>query len=395
MKRTTPYFASLIAAVCILTGCTEQYALQTNTFEDALVIEATLTNELKKQEIKIMHTYRLEDQGPRMESGASVYVTDDLNVQYDFVENGDRYVSTQDFAAEPGRTYRLNIVTAQGRRYHSSGEMLTTINPMQEIVPTVMAKNGERGVGLVVKSYDPSNSSKYYRYEYEETYKVIAPMWDDERAIVVSDSSGQGIALIPRTGESKTCYGHQVSGGIIQTTTNTLSEDRIDFPVRFISNQNYIITHRYSIMVRQYVQSLAAYTFYKTLNEMSGSGNLLSQQQPGFFYGNMSSADNPNEKVLGFFEVASVSSQRIFFNYEDLFPGEPLPPYYTNCDIRYYKFCFDPEDPDCKGAALLSSISSNSLLYFDDSGLLYMMVPPPCGDCTTISSNIRPSFWID
>ena len=391
MKRLFFYGLTLLMAV-LHTGCTEQYALQTNTFEDALVVEATLTNELKKQEIKITHTYRLEESGPSIETGANVYVTDDLGVQYDFVESGDRYVSVNDFQAEPGRTYRLNITTAQGRTYHSTGEALTTVNPMQDVVPTVMARNGQRGVGIVVKSYDPTNTSQYYRYEYEETYKVIAPMWDEERAI----TDGQGIALIPRVGESKTCYGHADSNVIIQTSTNDLSEDRVDFPVRFISNQNYIITHRYSIFVKQYVQSLAAYTFYKTLHEISGGGgSILSQQQPGFFYGNMSSDDNPNEKVLGFFEVASVSSKRIFFNYEDIFPGEPTPPYFADCSIRYYKFCFDPNDPDCKGAALLSSIGSNSLLYFDDSGLTYLMVLPACGDCTTFSSNIRPSFWID
>ena len=268
---------------------------------------------------------------------------------------------------------------------------------MQEVIPTVMQRNGERGVGIVVKSYDSNNTSKYYRYEYVETFKVIAPQWDDERTILTQSATGPGILVIPRTQETQTCYSTQNSNDIIQTSTNDLSEDRVNFAMRFISNKNYIISHRYSILVRQYVQSLAAYTFYKTLKETSGSGSILSQNQPGFFYGNMKAIDNPNEKVIGFFEVASVSEQRVFFNYTDLFPGEPLPPYFTKCDIREYKYCFDFEDPDCRGAALLSSIGSNSLVYVDSSGneTYFFMVVPPCGDCTTFSSNIIPSFWID
>lgn len=396
MKKTT-YLMILLSIASLFVGCTEQYALQTTTFEDALVVEATLTNEFKKQKIKITHTYRLEETGPSMESGASVYVTDDLGTQYDFVESDGSYVSVDSFAAQAGRIYRLNIATAQGKTYQSTGETLTTVSPIQQIVPTVMQRDGQRGVGLVVKSNDPTNTSKYYRYEYEETYKVIAPKWENDRAIVVYDSLGEPtIELIPRVGETKTCYSTEYSDYIIQYTTNALSEDRVDFPVRFISNQNYIITHRYSILVRQYVQSLAAYTFYKTLHDISGSGgSILSQQQPGFFYGNMSSADNPNEKVLGFFEVASFSQQRVFFNYADLFPGEPWPPFFMNCDERIYKFCFSSVDPECRGAALVSAITSNSLLYFAGMGLTYSMVPPPCGDCTRFSSNIRPSFWID
>ena len=43
----------------LLFGCTEPYVLQTSNFEEALVIEATLTNEFKKQQIKLSKTYRL------------------------------------------------------------------------------------------------------------------------------------------------------------------------------------------------------------------------------------------------------------------------------------------------------------------------------------------------
>lgn len=388
---------SLLAITLSLASCTEQYALQSETFEDALVVEATLTNEPKQQEIKLTRTYRLEQAGPVPETGADVFVTDETGHEYDFEEIDGKYVSTDLFAAKPGKTYRLHITTAQGKTYTSDGQVLTTANPMQEVVPTVMSQNGQRGVGMVVKSYDPQNTSKYYRYQYEETYKIIAPKWENDRAIVVYDSLAQpSIELIPREGETQTCYSTQKSDRVIQYSTNELAEDRVYFPVRFISRQDYIITHRYSILVHQYVQSLAAYTFYKTLNEIAGSGgSILSQNQPGFFYGNIRCTENPNEKVIGFFEVASVSSQRVFFNYADLFPGEPLPPYFMNCDERSYKFCFSFTDPECKGAALVSSISSNSLLYFAGSGLYYLMVPPPCGDCTRFSSNVRPSFWID
>lgn len=394
IKITTIFF---LLPILMLIGCTEQYILQTETFEEAIVVEATLTNELKIQEIKLSRTYKLEATSQTSESGAQVYVTDSDSNQYDFLENDGLYQSEIPFKAQVGKRYRLNIITQNGKTYQSESEVLTTENPMQEVVPTVMQRNGERGVGIVVKSYDPNNTSKYYRYEYVETFKVIAPQWDDERTILTQSATGPGILVIPRTQETQTCYSTQNSNDIIQTSTNDLSEDRVNFAMRFISNKNYIISHRYSILVRQYVQSLAAYTFYKTLKETSGSGSILSQNQPGFFYGNMKAIDNPNEKVIGFFEVASVSEQRVFFNYTDLFPGEPLPPYFTKCDIREYKYCFDFEDPDCRGAALLSSIGSNSLVYVDSSGneTYFFMVVPPCGDCTTFSSNIIPSFWID
>jgi hypothetical protein len=399
MKKPSIYTIVLLL-FGMVSGCTEQYALQTNTYENALVVEATMTNELKKQHIKITRTYRLEENAPQVETNAEVNVTDSDGNQYHFEEENGLYVSQNEFAAIPGKTYRLNIVTSDGKSYNSTNETLTPVNAMESVVPTVQYKNGEKGVGIVVNAYDATANSKYYRYEYEETYKIISPVWDDERTILLPFEAGQqhqGIGIIPRVGETQTCYGTKNSDDIIQTSTNDLGEDRVKFTMRFISNQNYIITHRYSILVRQYVQNLAAYSYYKTLKELSGSESILSQNQPGFFYGNMKSSDNPNEKVIGFFEVASVSSKRIFFNYADLFPGEPLPPYFEDCKVREFKNCFNQNDPECKGAALISVIGSNDLLYVDsDSNQAYFfMVKPACGDCTTFASNIRPSFWTD
>jgi hypothetical protein len=389
----------LFSILClILSSCTEQYALQSNTFENALVVEATITNELKKQTIKITRTYRLEDTDPTIESGAIVKVTDSENNQYAFELNDSVYVSTKEFQAVPGRKYRLDITTNEGKSYYSTSETLTTINEIQSIDATVQTVKGDRGVEINVNSYDPTATSKYYRYEYEETYKIVAPMWDDEMTRLAPLAPGeehQAIMILPRTKETKTCYTTKKEDYIILTSTNGLSEDRVRFPIRFISNQNYIITHRYSILVRQYIQTIEAYTFYKTLKEMSGSESILSQSQPGFFYGNIKSSDNPNEKIIGFFEVSSVSSKRIFFNYTDLFPKEPIPPYFIDCTERVYGDCFNSANPECKGGALRSAIATNLLVHLANSGTTYLMVPPPCGDCTSFSSNIIPSFWID
>ncbi|HMI07680.1 MAG TPA: DUF4249 domain-containing protein [Flavobacterium sp.] len=385
---------TILASLCVLTGCTEQYALQTDTFEDAIVVEATITNELKNQEIKISRTYKLEENGPQFESGATVNVTDDSGNQYDFEENAGTYISQIPFQAIPGRSYQLNIITNKGISYTSSPEILTPVNPIIDVVPSVQVRDGIRGVEINVSSYDPTASSKYYRYKYEETYKIIAPKWSPSQAVVSGEAGNYEIDLVPHEGETRTCYSTKNSTDIILTNTSGLSEDRVYYPIRFISNKNYIITHRYSILVTQYIQNLASYTYYKTLRETSGSGSILSQNQPGFFYGNLKS-ENPNEKVIGFFEVSSVSSKRMFFNYVDLFPGEKAPPYFTKCDIQTFGFCFDYALPECDGYNLISAIQTNSLLYYSGANDTYNMVIPPCGDCTTFSSNIKPSFWTD
>jgi len=385
----------LLLTCFLLVRCTEPYILETNTYEEALVVEATITNELKKQEITLTKTSRFEDAATQIEKGADVFVTDNTGIRYDFEEESGKYVSTIEFQAIAGKEYRLNINTKDGRTFESSTETLTPVNPMQDVKAAVETKDSLRGVNIRVSSYDPTNTAKYYRYEYEETYKIIAPEWRLRKAIVIDGINGGDPTLetIPNSPDTKVCYTTKKNTEIILTSTAELKENRIDFPVRFISNQNYIISHRYSILVKQYIENLASYTYYKTLKKIAGSGTLLSPLQPGILYGNLKSTNNSNAKIIGYFDVASVSSKRIYFNYEDLFPGEALPPYYVKCDQQDVLFCFGPEP--CLGPALVYAFSMNTMTYSYHDGILYHIYPAPCGDCTTFSSNIKPLFWID
>ncbi|MET3018028.1 DUF4249 family protein, partial [Flavobacterium hydatis] len=82
-----------------ISSCTEQYAFKTSTYENILVVQANITNEYKKQEIKISRSYRFEESGPTIEEGATVYVTDNDNNTYSFSleKISGLYVSNNEF----------------------------------------------------------------------------------------------------------------------------------------------------------------------------------------------------------------------------------------------------------------------------------------------------------
>lgn len=383
----------LLLVSLINISCSENYNLQTNTYEEALVVEATITNELKNQEIKITKTSKFEDEGITVESGASVSVYDNMGNTYMFKEDSGLYVSEIEFKAEPNVEYTLSILTSDGKRYISSAQLLTTVSEIQSVIAEVVTNKEGRGVQISVKSYDPTNTSKYYRYKYEETYKIIAPKWSDRKTVITGP---QQIALEENSLETRTCYSTKKSSDIILKNTVDLNEDRINFPVRFISDQNYIISHRYSILVTQYVQNLESYNFYRIIKDISSSSSVLSPKQPGILNGNIKCTTSADNKVIGFFDVSTTSSKRIFFNYEDLFPNEPIPPYFTDCSLISYKFCFGFSDPKCQGNELINGLKNNKLVFFFlNPEIDYLMVPTECGDCTKFSSNLIPPFWID
>lgn len=378
----------------ILNSCTEPYALQTNTYQEALVVEATITNEFKKQEITLTKTAKFEDTETQIEKGAEVYITDNKGNKYNFAEDSGKYVSTTEFQASANAEYRLNINTKNGRSFESTIEKLPAINPMQSVTATVETQDSLRGVAIRVNTYDPTNSSKYYRYEYEETYKIIAPKWVGSKATF----DATGLVLVPNDTDIITCYSTKKNTEILLNSTVGFNEDRANYVVRFISDQNYIISHRYSILVKQYIENLASYNYYKTLKKMSDSGSILSPTQPGILLGNISSSNGSNDRIVGYFDVASVSTERIYFNYADLFPFERLPPYYTDCkEFCYAPYPFNPEPCTHDGDYPLDLDLGKITFYAGTSspGSYIFWVNAPCGDCTSFSSNIKPTFWID
>jgi hypothetical protein len=391
-----------ILALLTIVGCTTPYDYQTNGFDDAITIEATITDQYKTQEIKLTRTYKLEEKNPTFETKAIVFVTDDKGNKYDFKENATSYTSINEFQASPDRTYELHIRTQDGRSYVSSAEKLPQQTQIESVNAETITKEGVLGVEITVNSTDPSNSSKYYRYEYEETSQIIAPKWYPQELVA---NNGK-VTFQNRTTEARICYKTENSNTLLLTNTSQLSEDKVsNFPVRFIPSADKFIRNRYSILVKQYVQSLAAHTFSETLKEISNNGSILSQTQPGFFYGNIKSENNPSEKVIGYFDVSSYSEKRLFFNYTDLFPQQPKPSYQYDCPTEipesdfeqyFFNYCFSSNpNAGCQGNLIVEYIRTKIKVFFPNESPQYLLYPIECGDCSSFSSNIKPSFWID
>ena len=403
MKKTYVYILfSIITYLSVTHSCVEPVELNTLKSEDLLVVEATLTNELKNQEIKLSRTFLLDSITPISERSANVQIVDDEQKTYSFNETSPGiYTSTSMFAAQPNTTYQLSIITTNGKSYSSKLTQLTKISQIDNVyAERVINDDGVDGLAVYVNSYNPNGNAKYYRYEYEETYKIVAPYWNPEDLVVVEYVVPPLLAFIDKTKEERVCFKTVYSNKIIQTETSGFIEDRVKkFPVRFIPLTNGEISRRYSIVVSQYVQSIEAFTFYSTLNDFSGSESILSANQPGFFSGNVFSNDDPNEKVIGFFEVSSVTTfQRVYFNFDDFFRAEKRP-YFTSCF-----FSAPLSDDDLGSSPLASNLNGRppSFKYHaineepnEDFPGPYLLVNAACGDCTRIGSNIVPDFWID
>jgi len=123
--------------------------------------------------------------------------------------------------------------------------------------------------------------------------------------------------------------------------------------------------------------------------------------------------DGTTENVLGYVSAVGVSDQRLFFNFEDFFPGEELPPYAFgfNCELftapeSHISFCspFPSSGGGCP-QSIIERIDLGLINYYSiyQEDLVpnaacpgpYIFVSNLCGDCTLLGDNVEPDFWVE
>ena len=399
MKKSNYILIALISILILNLSCREEIALETEAFESVLVVEATITNELKQHEIFLSRTYFLESTEQILENNATVYIEDNAQNIFNFTQNQDGiYVSDIEFQAVPEITYILHVTTSNGKIYQSNN---TTLTPQANIVNLYAELVNGEDVTVFLDVDGTENNAQYFRYQWEETYKIIAPNHSNFDATVDNYEVDNGnvtydVDITLREQEEKICFSSKKSTDIIQASSSQLESNIISrFPVRVLDKNNPKLITRYSILVTQITQNLESYSYYKTINELGNAASILSSNQPGYIQSNISSLSNTNEKVLGFFNVASITSERIYFNYFDFNVSEP--DYFYDCPILELNYDDNTsEDNDTnERIKLYQLLELANYKHVNGFGPVYYITRPECGDCTSFSSNIQPDFWID
>ncbi|CAM1365605.1 DUF4249 domain-containing protein [Tenacibaculum xiamenense] len=405
MKKYTIWI-NLILIVLFANGCIESIDFQSETFDNHLVVSSILTNEFKNHTVELSRTVPIDSVKIQPEENAIVTIIDDLGTTYNFQENeSGLYISTEEFAAESSRSYTLKITTKDGKNYASTEETLPKVREIEDVFFTIENNpiTSNQDVFFRVNSKLSEGNGNYYRYEYEETYKITPPLWSNFRIEIESAVQPYSFSLVPKdvtiygTG---TCYGNTSSKTIMLTETKTLNQDKISgLPLRKVAIDSYIIGLRYSILVRQYVLNQNTFDFYTLLDKFSDSDNIFSQVQIGNIPSNVSPESDPNsEKVIGFFEVSTINEKRVFFNRSDITDS-----FYQNyASATDCGTMIEPEINDGFGTSPLLDYLRTGWIFAaphpdfpPPPNTPYLLTKKKCGDCSHLGAINRPDFWIE
>lgn len=358
-----------------------------------LVVEGVI-NTTDSTIIRLSRTVKLDTSiGSRPEFGATVAIVNDAGTSYPLAETGNGYYKTPPLNLSSSNKYAIRILTIENKAYQSDFVSVKN-SPSIDSVYYKVVNTSNPGVQVYADTHDPANDTRYYRWDFIETW-VIHSAFDSFEMVV--PGSPPTIAMRPPSQQIYQCWSSAVSSNVLISSSASLSKDVIaNNKITFIPSTSERISDRYSILVKQYALTKEAYNYWTLLKKNTEQLGSIFDAQPSAIVGNIHCVTVPNEPVIGYISAGSSASQRIFIDTRDLPAWLPITPY-GSCMVDSALFHGPPGDVNqvqdfifIGGQIPIApiSISGGPILGYT-AGL------PECVDCTLRGTNQQPAFWTD
>lgn len=383
MKRNKIYLF-YISLIFISISCKKPYnPYITAAAKNYLVVEGVINNGNDSTFIKLSRTIQLANgTGINAEKGATVTVNTEGGPSFNLTEIKPGTYATGPLNLDNTKLYRLKIQTSSGQKYESEALDVKNSPP----IDTIGYKIKNSGLQVFVNAHDPTNKTRYYRWDYVETWRFHSEF--------KSGYISNGTEMVPRTLEQDIyyCFNSQNSANIIIGSTAKLSQDIVnEFPIVDIPSASPKISVRYSILLKQYAISKAAYDFWSNLKKNTEQLGSIFDALPSEISGNIKNVNNSSDLAIGFVEVVNVQSKRIFINKSDLPDWKTDYPGLCLLDSTLFKNKMGEDEVKAllipeKALAIGPITENNSLLG-------YYRTDFSCADCRFFGTQKQPAFW--
>jgi hypothetical protein len=357
-------------------GCKERFDPKIPFSQSNYLVVEGFINARGFTTIKLSRTVAIQDSSKvKPELNAIVTIRGEDNSAYNVrAASRGSYVSDS-LILNPAQKYRLQIKTTTGE--YLSEYMAVKQTPLIDSI-SWMFKNSN--VEISVNTHDQQNSTRYYKWDYEETWEIhsaFSNYYQYKNGNVLPRQS------IDEINKLFYCWKNESSQNILIGSSAQLANDVINSaPLTSIPIQAERFSVRYSILVRQYSLDRKGYDFFNMMKSNTQSLGSIFDPLPSEVTGNISCVSNPNEKVIGYLSASTVNEKRIFIS--------NVPSRFTlGCETTY-----------------VANNRDSFKLYYDVGGLLpyeaegspgpikgYYSAYPGCIDCTLRGTNVKPSFW--
>ncbi|CAH0993925.1 hypothetical protein EMA8858_00030 [Emticicia aquatica] len=376
----------------IITGCKEKYDSPVITPETGyLVVEGAINSGQGITDITLSRTTKLDSRKTVFELGASVRVEADDNTFNVLTEKTAGHYIANNLNLNTQKKYRLNIKTKAGKEYLS--DFLTIKN--NPPIDSIYWQRETNGVQLYVNTHDSEGNTRYYLWEFTETWEHPADFKSYLKyEVITGGQRGNTYKVVYRDPNNNNyfdssmyfCWQSQVSTQILIGTSVKLSKDEINLPLTFIPSTSAKLNALYSIQVKQKSLTKEAFEFLEIMKKNSEMTGTIFDAQPAVLYGNIHGVTDPNEPVIGYLSICPIQEKRIFIDHKQV----PNWDYNSNC--KETMFSNNSNTIRDKSLGFMPTNVVPLLAPFPTI-VSFFAAPPECVDCRLSGTNVKPSFW--
>lgn len=360
-------------------SCKEKYLPNINDASaNLLVVDGVINAGAGPTTFRLSRTLKMVDTTMfKAETRATVTVQGKDNSSHPLPEKGNGYYTADQLTLNPAQQYRLHIRTAGGKEYASDYvEVRQT-----PAIDSVSWERNNRGVQVYVNTHDPANNTRYYRWDYEETWEyhsTVVPQYDFRNLRVIE--------IDPQAENLFTCWKTFSSTNIFINSTAALIKDEVQQqPLILIPNNAEQLSVRYSVLVKQYALTADAYNFLKIMKRNTEDIGSVFGPLPVEISGNIRNVSDPGEAVIGFVSASTVRQSRIFIRSNQV-PGWD---FQLGCNTRLVD-----NNPDSIEFYFPFYRPYDAVKSPSGAILQYIGITPECADCRLRKGvNVKPSFW--
>lgn len=371
-----------------LLGCVDPFAVPSSISSDGiLVVEGRIGDE--ETLIRLSRTANLDSFSINPEISAIVQIENEQgNVvgQLNEVEAGSYSLAIN---LPTNENYRIRIQTTNDEVYESNYETLALTPPISDLSLKV---DSTGQLEILLSTEDPTNNTRYYLWDYAETYEYSAPFtsllqYDGAEVINRDRNSDDQITL---------CWRTEFSSDILLQSSVQFEQDIVsERPiVSYTIGETPKFLRAYSILVNQYALTADEFQFWSLLEKNTESLGTLFDPQPSQLITNIQCTSDPQKGVIGYVGASSKTEMRFFVRNEDI----PI----SLRSREVVKFFCEVE------IISLAQVDELSRLFSDGDFVPIELVPTGgdipnvsyttrfCADCREQQgqgTNIRPGFW--
>ena len=296
------YFGLIMAytmPMLLFVQCKQEYNPQIGAQSTGfLVVEGFLNSGQGPTAIRLSRSSDLEDTRLKPEPGAQLSVEGEDGSNLPLFSNGnDGEYSVAQLTLNNGVKYRLDIRTTDGKEYVSDYTSVKYTPPIDSI--TWQREND--GLRLYANANDPQNNTKYYQWEYEETWEFHSAYHNELKYIIdpVTTNPVSVAYKYPDQHADTTiykCWNTLASSTIILGSTEKLTSDVVFLPVQYIEPHSEKLSVLYSINLRQHAIIHDEYLFFQKMKKNTEQLGTIFDPQPSNI--RMYTAYRSNETVI-------------------------------------------------------------------------------------------------